>query len=194
MSFLAALVFPVLSINAQTETVKVPADIKPFVEDGSKPIALESADLNGDGTKDYILVLERQNPTMDENDLPKNQRPLLILLRGKDAKLTEVKRNENIVMCSKCGGVFGDPFERISAGAKTFTVNHYGGSNWRWTAKYKFDYLRTDNTWQLVRVEKSSFHTSDPDRVERTIKTPPKDFGKVDIADFNPADHETDKR
>ena len=179
-----------ISINAQRESVKVPAEIKPFVEKNSKPIALESADLNGDGMKDFILVLEREKPEMDNDDLPKNQRPLLILMRGTDKKLTEAKRNEQIVMCSACGGVFGDPFEGVTVGAKIFTVNHYGGSNWRWTANYKFNYSRIDKTWQLVLVDKSSFHTSEPDKVERKMMKPTKDFGKVDIADFNPADYE----
>ena len=181
-----------ISINAQRESVKVPAEIRLFVEKNSKPIALESADLNGDGVKDFVLVLERENPKTDEGDFPVNQRPLLILMRGSDKKLSEVKRNEQIVMCSQCGGVFGDPFEGVTVGLKTFTVNHYGGSNWRWTANYKFNYSRIDNTWQLVLVDKSSFHTSKPNKVERKMMKPPKDFGKVDIADFNPADYETE--
>ena len=40
--------------------IEVPAEIRTFVEAGTKPIALESADLNGDGTKDFILVIERE--------------------------------------------------------------------------------------------------------------------------------------
>ena len=190
--FLITLCLSAIAVNAQVpaETVKVPAEIKPFIGVKTRPIALETADLNGDNLKDYILVLEREKPETDEDDFPNGQRPLLILLRGKDKKLTEVKRNENIVMCSQCGGVFGDPFNGITVGKNTFTVNHYGGSNWRWTADYKFNYSRIDNTWQLVRIEKTSFHTAAPNKVEKTIMTPPKDFGKVDVADFDPADYE----
>lgn len=189
--FLLILGFSITA-NAQTAAVQVPAEISPFVEKGSKPIALAPSDLNGDGLKDYILVLERENPTkMDEHDYPKNQRPLLILVRGANKKLTEAKRNETIVMCSNCGGVMGDPFMGVTAGLKTFTVNHYGGSSWRWTADYKFNYSRIDKTWQLVRIEKTNFHSSEPKKtMERKIMTPPKDFGKVDIADFDPSDYE----
>lgn len=191
--FLMTLCFSVIAANAQTEAVKVPAEVKPFVESGTKPIALESADLNGDNLKDYILVLERENPTeMDEYDFPKNQRPLLILVRGTDKKLSEAKRNEKMVMCSQCGGMFGDPFAGLTVGKNTFTVNHYGGSAWRWTADYKFNYSRIDKTWQLVRIEKTSYHNVRPmeETLEKTVLTPPKDFGKVDIADFDPADYE----
>lgn len=181
---LLTLCFSIITANAQTEAVTVPAEVKSFVEQGSKAIALKSADLNGDGLKDYILVLERENNT-------ENQRPLLILVRGKDKKLTEAKRNEKIVMCSDCGGMMGDPFQGVTVGKNTFTINHYGGSAERWSVSYKFNYSRIDKTWQLVRIENGSFNANEPNKtMKRKIKTPPKDFGKVDIADFNPADYE----
>ena len=181
--------FSVISAHAQTEAVEVPVEVKPFVEQRTKPIALESADLNGDGLQDYILVLERENPSIkDENDFPKNQRPLLILVRGADNKLTAAKRNELIVMCSQCGGMMGDPFAGVSVAKNTFTVSHYGGSAWRWSVAYKFNYSRIDRTWQLVRIEEESFHATDPQKtMKRKIKTPPKNFGKVDIANFDPS-------
>ena len=187
ITLLLILGFSVNSANGQIEAVKIPAEAKSFVEQHAKPIALESADLNNDGLKDYILVLERENPTLkDEYDYPKNQRPLLILVRGTDNKLTEAKRNETIVMCSDCGGMMGDPFAGVTVGKNTFTVNHYGGSAWRWSADYKFNYSRIDKTWQLVRIEKTSFHAADQNKtIKRKVMTPPKDFGKVDIADFD---------
>jgi|GEM_PF-734957 len=187
---LATAVFSlVFSVHAQTQGVKIPPDIAPFVEKGAKAIALESADLNNDGLKDYILVYERRNPTQkDAFDYPANQRPLLILLRDKDNKLSAAKSNEKMVMCSQCGGIFGDPFSGISIGKNTFTVNHYGGSAWRWTADYKFNYSRIDKTWQLVEIEKTSYHNVRPmkETLKKTVLTP-KDFGKIDIADFDPS-------
>ena len=171
---------------AQVEELKIPAEVRPFVEQGTKAIALEAADLNGDGRGDFVLVLERENPAKDADDFPVNERPLLILLRGAEGRLSAAKRNERLVMCSKCGGVFGDPFEGVEAGRNTFTVNFYGGSNWRWKYAYKFNYSRIDRTWQLVRAEEINYHTSDPDKAETKIYTPPRDFGKIDIADFDP--------
>lgn len=185
---LLTICFSVIVTNAQTEAIKIPAEVQPFIENGSKAIALESADLNRDNLKDYILVLERENPTQkDEYDYPKNQRPLLILTRDKNTKLSEAKRNENIVMCSECGGMMGDPFMGVTVGKNTFTVNHYGGSAWRWGLSYKFNYSRIDKTWQLVRFEREDFHAADQTKtMKRKIKLP-KDFGKVDIAAFDPA-------
>ncbi|HEX8687771.1 MAG TPA: hypothetical protein VF736_08950 [Pyrinomonadaceae bacterium] len=173
----------------QAGELQVPAEVRPFVAEGTKAIALEAADLNGDGRGDFILVLEREAPAKDANDFPVNQRPLLLLVRGEDGRLAAAKRNERLVMCSQCGGVFGDPFEGVEAGRNTFTVNFYGGSNWRWKYSYQFNYSRVDRTWQLVRVEEINYHTSDPDKMKRRVFTPPRDYGKVDIADFDPENY-----
>lgn len=170
----------------QDDELKVPAEVVPFVEAGTKAIAVEAADLNGDGRGDFVLVLERENPAKDADDFPVNQRPLLILVRGADGKLSAAKRNERVVMCSRCGGVFGDPFEGVVAKRNTFTVMFYGGSNWRWSYSYQFNYSRLDRTWQLVRAEEHSYHTSDPDKMKTSVFIPPRDYGKVDIADFDP--------
>ena len=174
--------------NAQDTEIKVPADVLPFVEAGTRAIAVEKSDLNGDGREDFILVLEKEKPAKDADDFPVGQRPLLILLRGADGKLTMSKRNDRVVMCSQCGGVFGDPFEGVIAGRNTFSVEHYGGSSWRWKYSYKFNYSRIDKTWRLVRVEDISYHTSNPEKATTKIYTAPKYFGKIDIANFDP-DH-----
>ncbi|HEX7317235.1 MAG TPA: hypothetical protein VF297_25280 [Pyrinomonadaceae bacterium] len=178
---------------AQAEELQVPAEVRPFVEAGTKAIAVEAADLDGDGRGDFVLVLERENPAKDKDDFPVNQRPLLLLLRGADGTLSAAKRNERVVLCSQCGGIFGDPFEGVEVGRNTFTVHHYGGSAWRWKNSYKFNYSRIDKTWQLVRVEELSYHTSDPNKMERHVYTPPRDYGKIDFADFNPENYKKSK-
>ena len=178
----------------QDDELKVPAEVRPFVEAGAKAIAVEAADLNGDGRGDFILVLERKNPAKDADDFPVNQRPLLILVRGADGRLAEAKRNERVVMCSRCGGVFGDPFDGVVAGRNGFSVELYGGSNWRWKYSYKFNYSRIDRTWQLVRTEELEYHTSDPDKMKRQVFTPPRHYGKIDIADFDPENYKKASR
>ncbi len=164
----------------------IPAEIKGFVEQGTRVLAVKSADLNGDGLSDYLIVLQKQGKDADGQPLEEGQRPLIILLRRADGTLTVAKRNDRIVMCETCGGMLGDPFVGIEAGGRTFTVSHYGGSAWRWTNSYRFNYSRIDKTWQLVRVELSEFHTSKPQKKKREVYTPPRDFGKIDIVDFDP--------
>lgn len=154
-----------------------------FVAKGKTAIALESADLNGDGTKDYILVVENTNPSSP--DEPDDYRSLLILTRGAGGKLMQAKSNDKVVYCQMCGGVFGDPFAGIDTGTNSFTVNNCGGSNWRWSDSYKFNYSRRDRTWQLVEVVKESFNALDPKKTKTKIFTPKK-FSKIDIAGLDP--------
>jgi len=165
---------------------KLPSEVRPFVAKGMKPLSLVIADLNGDGLKDYILVLERQKSKPTAPDIDDRQRPLLILIRQPDRTIKEIKRNDKIVYCSTCGGMMGDPFLEVRAAKKTFTVSHYGGSAWRWSVEYTFNYSRRDHTWQLVKVEEGSFNAEDPEGGKAMVYTPNKDFGKIDIADFDP--------
>jgi hypothetical protein len=165
---------------------KLPNEVRRFVDKGMKPLSLVSADLNGDGLKDFILVLERQKSKQSDPDIEDRQRPLLILIRQLDGTLKENKRNDKIVFCSTCGGMVGDPFLEVRAAKKTFTVSHYGGSAWRWSVEYTFKYSRIDNTWQLVNVKEGSFHASEAGSSKTLDFTPSKDYGKIDIADFDP--------
>lgn len=185
LSALCAASFSAAAQQTDESDVKIPREVAAFVERGTKSIRLETADLNGDGRSDFVLVLERSKPKLDKDGFPLNQRPLLILVRQTDKTLKLAGRSEKAVLCSTCGGVFGDPFAGIEAGKNTFTVNLYGGSNWRWTHNYTFNYSRLDKTWQLVRSESSSFHVFEPDKVERKIVTAKK-FGKINLADFDP--------
>lgn len=184
------LLLAVLAVALPAQTgapgaLEPPAELASFVEKGARPLAIEAGDLNGDGLSDYVLVLEKEEPAMDADGWPIGQRPLLVVVRGKDG-LRLAKRNDKVVYCSTCGGVMGDPFMGVRLEKKGFSVEHYGGSAWRWSNAYTFAYSRRDDTWQLVRVENTSFHAMDPGNQERRVATPPRDFGKIDLADFDP--------
>ncbi len=192
-------VFSTSSVFAQDESVtdgaytpipekQVPSEIKAFVESGTRAIAIERADLNGDGREDVLLVLQAKIARDDGTGFEQRQRPLLILTRDAKGALHLRKRNDKMVMCPECGGMMGDPLQVVSAKTKSFRIEHYGGSGWRWSVNYQFNYSRRDDTWQLVRVEETSFHASDPETMEKNlVRTPPKDYGKIDIAEFDPA-------
>lgn len=160
-----------------------PAEVKRILRGNSKLLAVSSADLNGDRQPDYVLVTERKG-LADEG----NPRELLIAIKGKDGSLRVVKRNGKIVMCSTCGGGWGDPFPGdVFADTKTFTVQNMGGGGSRWAEEYTFSYSKRDNTWQLVEVANSSFDISDPENVRTVRYVPPRDYGKIDISDFDPS-------
>ncbi len=170
-------------------------EVKPFIEEGTRLLKIASADLNGDGTPDYILVLEKEKEKPEDPDIEKGQRPLLILARDATGALKLVKRNDKIVSCSTCdGGVKGDPFDGVKMGTKTFTVRNSGVrgmGTWGWWTEYKFNYSRIDNTWQLVRSEEGEEQEVGPAPARRHVEAyaPPKDYGKIDIADFDPQNY-----
>ena len=72
---------------AQDLPLKIPAEIKSFIEKSATAIALETADLNGDGTKDFILVTEKSKPQPTDDDTD-DTRSLIILTRDRTGKLT----------------------------------------------------------------------------------------------------------
>jgi hypothetical protein len=184
-----AVFFAALSISviAQNDEIKVPADVKPFVEKGKIPIALETGDLNVDGRKDYVLVTSEfvaENAAWEEGA---GERSVFILIREADRSLRLAGRNDLVVLCKNCGGVFGDPFAGVRVQGTSFTVDNYGGSNDRWSYSYTFGYSRRDKTWQLTRVVDESFHALDPKHtMKRRVYTPPKSFGLIAFADFDP--------
>lgn len=158
-----------------------PAELNRFVERGAQLASVDAADLNGDGTQDYVVVLQRK----DE----KGTRPLLIIVREKTGALRLAKRNDQIVGCASCGGMMGDPFQSLEVRDKGFTVSNAGGSVDRWANSFEFRYSRRDNSWQLVRAEVTSTYAPEPDSMRTEVYRPPKDFGKIDIADFDPYDY-----
>ena len=182
--FLFVLCFAPAIVCAQSSELKIPAEAQVFIGKNDHAIAFESADLNGDGTMDFLLVTEPKTAkTMGED--AGNERTLMILTGDAAGKLKLAKTNKQVVYCKSCGGVFGDPFAGIDVKRNSFTVNNYGGSNWRWSESYQFNYSRIDKTWQLVRAESESFNALDSNKVKTKIRTP-KSFGKVDIANFDP--------
>ena len=60
-------------------------------------------------------------------------RHLLIIQGEKDGTFKIVANNDSIVLCFGCGGVFGDPYAGITVKDNYFSIEHYGGSAWRWT-------------------------------------------------------------
>ena len=163
--------------------VDLPEAARPFVATGTRALAFEAADLNRDGRQDAVLVIEAEKDDPESDGRP---RSLLILAGQPDGTYREAARNAKIVYCSRCGGMMGDPFEGVEVGTGTFTVTNAGGSSWRWGVSYRFDYSRRDGSWQLVRVKEDDYHASDAATSKTVVSTPPKHFGKIDIADFDP--------
>lgn len=168
---------------AAVEFLPVPADIKPFIPKRQGLIFLKSADLNKDGRLDRLLVLQKNASQEDEE--ADDHRELQILIQGADGKLTLAKRGPHVILCQKCGGVMGDPFQDIEVKGATFKIMHYGGSRYRWSYETTFGYSRIDNTWQLTTVKMESDDIHQPKAHKEKTYKPPRDFGKIAIGELN---------
>ena len=183
---MTALALASAAFAKELDAAKLPAELKPFVSKNYRAIFAGSEDLNGDGKDDYLLVIEKTSPPKSvlDDSLP-SDRSLLIITRQPDGSLKQAVRNDRLVYCRECGGVMGDPFITVTLKKNRFTVNHYGGSNWRWTADYTFAWSRIDQAWQLVAYDSESFHTSDIENIKYEHCVPPRHFGKLDLASFD---------
>ena len=183
--FLLAL--PCIAFAEPGDRRSTPAELRQFVAKDEAVLAAESADLNGDGLRDVVFIVEPLALNYNDDQADEDTgRTLKIAIRSADGSLKVVKESSNAVYCRSCGGAFGDPFAGLSASNKTFSVHHYGGSSLRWSDMFTFNYSKRDRTWQLVAVVETSFHASEPEK--QTIKTyrPPRHFGKIDLAEFDP--------
>jgi hypothetical protein len=167
---------------------RIADELRPFVLPGTRALCAAGADLNADRLRDYVLVLENEDEDEDTTALVLSDapRPLLVVVRRPGGALHVGARNDRVVYCAGCGGIFGDPLEGVEVEAGTFTVHHYGGSAWRWRADYTFRYVQGAGTWRLTKVVELSYHTSEPDKMEQTVFVAPDHFGEIDLADFHP--------
>ena len=143
-----------------------------------------SGNLNRDEYRDLLIVFKKhdESETSDVNDNPVD-RPLLIYLGKPDGKYQLVARNDKTVMCYSCGGMWDDPYEGLAIKNGYFTIEHYGGSAWRWSRYITFKYSEKDSKWYLHKDGGDSYHANDPENVEIDIKTVD-DFGIVEFEVF----------
>ena len=150
--------------------------IQSFIPAGYSILDSASGDMNNDKIKDLILILKNNNESI-ENNYDELIRPLLILHGTKNNKYTLFAKNDSVVLCSRCGGAFGDPYEGMTIKNNYFSIEHYGGSNWRWTKIITFKYNEKLKKYILYKDAGASFHTSAPD-VQKETKTKESYWGK----------------
>lgn len=177
----AMAVFPAFSYN-HGDTVALPAGVTKLLPNNSVILASATADLNGDSTFDFVVVLQIEDTKATLNKAAQNNsgEPWcsreLFILTAKDRQYTVAARTSRAVLCSNCGPESSDPFLNIRAATKSFTILHKFNSTYEdsWGIASKFAYSRRDNKWQLV-------YFSGGDNSE--LK--PKDFGLINLEDFD---------
>ncbi len=151
-----------------------------FIPEGYDLLDSASGDLNKDGHKDMILLLKRK----DEQLFSETTRPLLILHGDKTKNYNLIARHDSVVLCQGCGGVFGDPYAGVVIKDNFFSVEHYGGSNWRWTRIMTFKYQSKTKNYLLHRDAGESYHMSDLDKTTQNVNRR-QDFDKLPFMKYN---------
>lgn len=162
-----------------------PGSLSAFIPTGYSMLDSASGDLNRDQRPDLILVLKRDDEATTSDDIAHPaKRLLLILIRDSNNQLQQVKRSDNTVYCFHCGGAMGDPYMGVTIKNGYFSVEHYGGSAWRWTRIITYKYSETEKEWLLHKDGSESFNASAPEKVTTRIRTI-RDFGKVAFEQFD---------
>lgn len=167
-----------------SDTIILPQKIAKFIPPGYALIDTAMGDLNLDKFRDIILVLKTigEDTALDATEF---KRPLVLLLGHDDKTFSVAARNDNVVYCYTCGGVFGDPYDGIQIKKGIFTVHHFGGSNDRWSNDITFKYSPTDKTWYLYKIIDKGWSVFHLDKVGTSVQTK-KDFGVVRFDKYNP--------
>ncbi|MCV6638360.1 lysozyme inhibitor LprI family protein [Candidatus Albibeggiatoa sp. nov. NOAA] len=163
----------VSGLSAQTAS----RHINDFVPAGYKILDMAEGDLNRDQYNDVVLILAQ------DNEQGEALRPLLILIRDANSQLHLAARNDHVVLCVECGGMLGDPYQRTAIKNGYFTVEHHGGSSWRWTKYITFKYVPKKSNWYIHKVSNQSYHSAEPDNIEESIQTA-KQLGYVSFKDY----------
>jgi hypothetical protein len=177
---LSGLLIIVNSTFAQSKKI-VPAKLRPFIPKDYAVLVYETGDLNQDTYPDIILALKNNH----ETDSDQTARPLLILLGKKDGSLSLYARNDSVVLCKGCGGMFGDPFEGITIKGRYFSLEYYGGSRYRWNrfTTFKYDLVKKD--FVLHRDAGISYDSVEEDKKYTKNVYHKQAFGKQRFVKYN---------
>lgn len=184
ITYLSFALLMLLNLQLKAQ-ITVPANLKQFVLKGYDVLDISKGDLNRDGYPDAIIVLAKlgEKKTSDVLTHPE-KRPLLVLIGQANKSYKLAARSDNAVYCVDCGGQMGDPYTGITILNGYFSVEHYGGSGWRWTRIITFRYSAADKNWLLHKDGGERFHAITHEEVKTPVLTV-KDFGKVPFEKFD---------
>lgn len=155
-------------------------ELATFVPHDKRVLASSKGDINNDGNLDVVVVLEATGNEQAAKNAP---RTVLLLVRDSSGALRKASRNDKMVPCANCAGMFGDPFSSISIENGSITVVNEGGAGVYWVDEFTFTY-ELDDGWHLSTVVRSvtqrgSLETS-------RISLSKEDFGSISFDAFDP--------
>lgn len=128
-------------------------ELSDFVAEGWEIMDSVELDYNGDGITDYVGVQEMSPAEPYEGwewDVPSFRILFAVMSEGPEQYRLDFQE-ENLIRTRVEGGVFGDPYEPLTAEGASFTTHAFGGSAWKWSEAYTYTYK--DGTWYLTEAE-----------------------------------------
>lgn len=175
---------PVSEKRLKADSVTAKGGVDAHIPKGFVLMDSIRGDLNTDGYSDLVLVL--RTPGEDTaSDASAYKRPLLILTGLPDQNYKLAARNDDLVYCYQCGGLFGDPYNGLEINNGALSLNHFGGSNLRWSNEFVFRYSLPDSALVLNKIIDKSWSVFDIEKIHSTVKTSV-DFGLITLSDFRP--------
>lgn len=119
-----------------------------FVPSDWEILDKQEGDMNNDGKKDAILIIQKMIINDDANTQLDQFRKLIILFQNEINQYQVSSSSSMAIMCRNCGGMLGDPYVSTSILDNSFAIEHYGGSRDRWNYIHVFNWENGD--WFLV--------------------------------------------
>nr|WP_300859133.1 hypothetical protein [uncultured Acetatifactor sp.] len=137
------------------EVPQLPAKVSnlaAFAPEGWALLDSVELDFNQDGIPDYVGVLEAAGIEGEEGWTYQDAPRILFAAAGDGAGGYRLDFQDiNLIRTRAEGGVFGDPYEPLTAEGTSFTTHAYGGSAWRWSEGYTYTYR--GGAWYLTASE-----------------------------------------
>lgn len=109
-----------------------------------------------------VLTRQQEDSLADVSD-EDIMRPLIVLEKNNRGQFDLAVRNDSVLLCLNCGGLFGDPLDQVELTENGFTASYYGGSRFRWTRHTSFEYNEENNEWLLASDDGVSYDSFDPE-------------------------------
>ena len=134
---------------------KTGRQIEDFVPDGWELFDSVELDFNEDGISDYVGVLQAvmEDEEGGQTYLLQYPRVLFAIVGEGKAGYRLDFQDMNVIRKRDEGGVYGDPYQPLTAEGTSFTTHTYGGSAWRWCEDYTYSYR--EGTWWLTSSEEA---------------------------------------
>ena len=128
------------------------SELTGFVPEGWEILDSVELDFNEDGIPDYIGVLQAAMIDKGGYQAYQDDPRILFAAAGDGAGGYRLDFQDiNLIRTRGEGGVFGDPYEPLTAEGASFTTHAYGGSAWRWSEDYTYTYR--GGAWYLTASE-----------------------------------------